>query len=116
MAGSRLTFEFVIQADLESLVDVCLSLAKASGDEERLALTYGRVIIHFLRGENEKLTHALAVLPDDLAGHPELREIDLACSLRERIRLRKADAALARTRGAIHRARRANSGREALAR
>lgn len=93
-AASRLTFEFVIQADLESLVDVCLSLAKPADDDERLALVYGQMIVHFLRGETDRLSERLGRLADEMAGHPELYELDLACALRERIRLRTFDAAL----------------------
>lgn len=92
--SKQLTFEFVIQADLESLVGVCLSLPTPVDENERLSLFYGQTIIHFLRGDTDILTSNLPKIRSDFSLHPERNHLEVACALRERIRLRLLDAGL----------------------
>lgn len=91
-AQEGLTFGFVIQADLESLVEACFALEPQASD--RLPLFYGQAIIHFLRGENDLLAEKIATIPREFADHDEASPLETACDLRALIRSRVLDTAM----------------------
>jgi tetratricopeptide (TPR) repeat protein len=90
----KMTFEEMIEAGLDQLVDACeLSVPMESREAVDFDIIYGRAIMHFLRGEQEQLASLITSL-DRLSAHPEHDFIVAACKLREQIRARKFDPTL----------------------
>lgn len=92
----KLTFEEIIQASVDELVEACelsLSDGGAGSDHSEYAVTYGSAILHFLRGEQEQLSELIENL-EQLNAHPEHEFLLTACQLRQQIRLRSFEPVL----------------------
>ncbi len=93
MSTAAATFENVIEAGLDELVEIC-DPVRVEGQALTIELHYAQAILHFLRGELEELkslTDSVTIL---FAGHPEAELLHLACRLRELIRARQANPEL----------------------
>jgi hypothetical protein len=91
--GGAPRFEFVIEAGLDELIEIC------EGNQPRtsqldVGVFYAEVIVHFLRGEQEQLSKCASSVYELFSAHEDVEYLNVACRLREQIRLRTFDPEL----------------------